>query len=87
MKVGLISDVHANLPALEAGFEEMPAVDRLVCAGDVVETTPGRPSASNWSVSSAIPWSLATTIAPSNTQFTTRPTRWLKRASNSTNGS
>jgi len=36
MKVGLISDVHANLPALEAVLDDMPAVDRIVCAGDVI---------------------------------------------------
>ena len=40
MKVGLISDIHANLPALEAVLEDMPAVDRLVCAGDVVGYNP-----------------------------------------------
>ncbi len=36
MKIGLISDVHANLPALEAVLDDLPAVDELVCAGDVV---------------------------------------------------
>ncbi|TKX78728.1 metallophosphoesterase [Halorubrum sp. SD626R] len=40
MKVGLISDVHANLPALEAVLDDMPAVDRIVCAGDVVGYNP-----------------------------------------------
>ena len=34
--VGLISDVHANLPALEAVLDDMPPVDALVHAGDVV---------------------------------------------------
>lgn len=36
MRLGVISDVHANRVALEAVLDDMPAVDRLVCAGDVV---------------------------------------------------
>jgi len=36
MKIGLISDVHANLPALEAVLADMPQVDHIVCAGDIV---------------------------------------------------
>ncbi|MEZ3164565.1 metallophosphoesterase family protein [Halorubrum sp. RMP-47] len=40
MKVGLISDIHANLPALETVLDDMPAVDRIYCAGDVVGYNP-----------------------------------------------
>jgi putative phosphoesterase len=40
MKVGVIADVHGNLVALEAVLEDMPTVDRLVCAGDVVGYNP-----------------------------------------------
>ncbi|PSQ56975.1 metallophosphoesterase [Halobacteriales archaeon SW_8_68_21] len=40
MKIGLISDVHANLPALETVLDDMPAVDRIYCAGDVVGYNP-----------------------------------------------
>ncbi len=40
MRLGVISDVHGNLPALEAVLEDMPSVDRLVCAGDVVGYNP-----------------------------------------------
>ena len=40
MKIGLISDIHANLPALEAVLEDLPSVDRIVCAGDVVGYNP-----------------------------------------------
>lgn len=40
MRVGLISDIHANLPALEAVLSELPPVDKLVCAGDVVGYNP-----------------------------------------------
>jgi len=36
MRVGLISDVHANRPALDAVLGAMPDVDALVHAGDVV---------------------------------------------------
>ncbi|MWV64952.1 metallophosphoesterase [Halorubrum sp. JWXQ-INN 858] len=38
--LGLIADVHANLPALEAVLEDMPPVDAVVCAGDVVGYNP-----------------------------------------------
>ncbi|WP_254766302.1 metallophosphoesterase family protein [Salinilacihabitans rarus] len=40
MKVGLVSDLHGNLPALEAVLADMPAVDALACAGDVVGYNP-----------------------------------------------
>ncbi|MDB2225025.1 MULTISPECIES: metallophosphoesterase family protein [Halorubrum] len=40
MKIGLISDVHANLPALETVLDDMPTVDRIYCAGDVVGYNP-----------------------------------------------
>jgi len=40
MRVGVISDVHANRVALEAVLSDMPAVDGLVCAGDVVGYNP-----------------------------------------------
>ncbi|MFW6384883.1 MAG: metallophosphoesterase family protein [Halodesulfurarchaeum sp.] len=40
MRVGVISDVHSNVVALEAVFADMPEVDRLVCAGDVVGYNP-----------------------------------------------
>ncbi|WP_058366958.1 metallophosphoesterase family protein [Haloparvum sedimenti] len=40
MPIGLISDIHANLPALEAVLADMPPVDTVVCAGDVVGYNP-----------------------------------------------
>lgn len=40
MQIGLISDIHANLPALEAVLDDMPSVDRIVCAGDIVGYNP-----------------------------------------------
>lgn len=40
MQVGVISDVHANKVALDAVLADMPPVDALVCAGDVVGYNP-----------------------------------------------
>jgi len=40
MRVGLLSDVHANRVALSAVLEDMPPVDELVCAGDLVGYNP-----------------------------------------------
>ncbi|WP_227375088.1 metallophosphoesterase family protein [Haladaptatus halobius] len=40
MKVGVISDVHANRVALDAVLDDMPPVDALLCAGDVVGYNP-----------------------------------------------
>ncbi len=36
MKIGLISDVHGNLIALETVLEKLNHCDRIYCAGDVV---------------------------------------------------
>ncbi len=35
-KIGVIADPHANLEALEKVLEDMPDVDRIICAGDLV---------------------------------------------------
>ncbi len=40
MLVGVISDIHANRVALDAVLADMPDVDALVCAGDVVGYNP-----------------------------------------------
>lgn len=40
MRVGLLSDVHANRVALEAVLDDMPTVDAVLCAGDVVGYNP-----------------------------------------------
>ena len=40
MQVGLLSDVHANRPALAAVLADMPPVDRVLCAGDLVGYNP-----------------------------------------------
>lgn len=43
MRVGLISDIHGNRVALDAVLDDMPAVDELICLGDIVGYGP-RPS-------------------------------------------
>lgn len=40
MKIGLISDVHANVIALQAVLEDMKDVDVIACAGDIVGYNP-----------------------------------------------
>ncbi|SDJ90754.1 phosphoesterase, MJ0936 family [Halovenus aranensis] len=40
MNVGVLSDIHGNKVALEAVLADMPPVDALVCAGDVVGYNP-----------------------------------------------
>ncbi|SFR32408.1 metallophosphoesterase family protein [Halogeometricum limi] len=40
MRVAVISDVHANRVALDAVLADMPDVDGMVCAGDVVGYNP-----------------------------------------------
>lgn len=42
LRIGLISDIHANLPALNLALNhlERAQVDRVVCLGDVVEKGP-----------------------------------------------
>lgn len=40
MRIALLSDVHGNLPALEAVLDDLPDVDRVVCLGDVVGYNP-----------------------------------------------
>ena len=36
MKIGIVSDIHADAEALAQVFEEMPDVDEILCAGDAV---------------------------------------------------
>ena len=40
MLVCVLSDLHANRPALEAVLDDVPVVDAMVCAGDVVGYNP-----------------------------------------------
>lgn len=36
MRLGLISDIHSNLAALDVVLSELRSVDALICAGDIV---------------------------------------------------
>lgn len=40
MRIGLVSDIHANAVALETVLDAMPPVDRIVCGGDVIGYNP-----------------------------------------------
>jgi putative phosphoesterase len=40
MEIGVLSDIHGNRVALQRVLEDMPSVDGLVCAGDVVGYNP-----------------------------------------------
>lgn len=37
MRIGIVSDIHANADGLATAFERMGDVDELLCAGDMVE--------------------------------------------------
>jgi putative phosphoesterase len=36
MKIGIVSDIHASPQALRRTLEDMPSVDKVLCAGDVI---------------------------------------------------
>ncbi len=36
MKIAIVSDIHADAKALARVFDQMPAVDRVLCAGDAI---------------------------------------------------
>ncbi|MFC7072471.1 metallophosphoesterase family protein [Halovenus rubra] len=40
MDIGILSDIHGNKVALETVLEDMPPVDGIVCAGDIVGYNP-----------------------------------------------
>ena len=40
MQIAVVSDIHANVVALEAVLADLPPVDGIVCAGDVVGYNP-----------------------------------------------
>ena len=53
--VGVVSDLHGNRIALRAVLEDMPAVDALVCAGDVVGYNPWPGACVDWVREHAVP--------------------------------
>lgn len=62
-RIALISDIHANLPALEAVMKDIEQLqcDAVYCLGDIVATTPILPNALNSSVPDRFPPFAATT--------------------------
>ena len=34
MRLGIVSDIHCNIEALNSAIERMGAIDELLCAGD-----------------------------------------------------
>jgi uncharacterized protein len=36
MKIGIVSDIHADARALRRTLQDMPSVDRILCAGDSI---------------------------------------------------
>lgn len=36
MKIAIVSDIHADAKALKRVFDDLPSVDRVICAGDAV---------------------------------------------------
>ena len=55
MNVGVISDLHGNKVALDTVIEDMPAVDRIICAGDVVGYNPWHADCVDFVRSESIP--------------------------------
>ena len=55
MKVGLVSDIHGNKVALDAVLEDMPSVDALLCAGDVVGYNPWPAECLAWVREAGVP--------------------------------
>ncbi|MBV1877011.1 MAG: metallophosphatase family protein [Pseudomonadales bacterium] len=37
MKIGIVSDIHGNLPGLEAALDSMGSIDHLICPGDAFD--------------------------------------------------
>ena len=66
MRLTLISDIHANLEALDATLADIALqVDRIVCLGDIVGYNRDAPNASLAYAAPAAYVSPATTISPS----------------------
>jgi len=48
MRLGVLSDIHSNWPALKAVHDDLPSIDRLVCAGDIVGYNPWPSTCVRW---------------------------------------
>lgn len=65
MRIGILSDVHGNLPALEAVLANLQTqrVDSIYCLGDV---TSDDAAAANWAVRFSC-WAIAVSFRPATT--------------------
>jgi len=77
MQLGVISDVHANLPALEAVLEDMSDEDALICLDDVGGYSVFLPVALNWFERSATLSYRRSTTEKSKTWSSTEVTKVL----------
>ncbi|WP_436902473.1 metallophosphoesterase family protein [Halovenus halobia] len=55
MKVGVLSDIHGNKVALDAVLADMPPVERLLCAGDIVGYNPWPAACVEWIRERSVP--------------------------------
>jgi putative phosphoesterase len=55
MRIALLSDLHGNRVALEAVAEDLPAVDGIACAGDVVGYNPWPGDCIEWVREHSVP--------------------------------
>lgn len=55
MKVGVLSDIHGNKVALDAILADMPPVERLLCAGDIVGYNPWPAACVEWIRERSVP--------------------------------
>jgi putative phosphoesterase len=55
MQVGILSDIHGNKVALDAVLSDMPPVDRVVCAGDIVGYNPWPAECVEWVRERSVP--------------------------------
>lgn len=63
MLIAILSDIHANLVALEAVLEQLPSYDYLWCLGDTIGYGPRPANARPTSAASQPMFSPATTIS------------------------
>ncbi len=87
MRYALISDIHANLPALEAVLTDIsgrPEIDATYHLGDLVGYAPGQtrrwrslsePASPEWPVTTTAPWRRTTSTAAAGMKTRSRNSR------------
>ncbi len=53
--IGIISDIHGNIVALNSVLDDMPKVDMIICAGDIVGYNPWPKECVKWTIKNQIP--------------------------------